>query len=347
MPRIRIPEITEFAVRLLSEVGLREPDARRLAHLSVRTEAFGMSTHGLHALSAYTRQAGDRVDLAATPRVLTRTAATVIVDGTRCYGGLAMDLAGSEAEQIARRSGSAVVTIPATTWIAGAGIYVAELAERGLLAAVWVQWNRSDNAGPFGGIDGRFSTNPMALAMPSAPHPVLADFSTTATSHGRMRQMYRRGEKAPEPIFLTRDGTPSDDPATVIDGEGTMLLTGGLYQGYKGFALSLWSEALAAAGGGTCNDADRDDEPAQSCTLWVIDPEATGNGEHFRREFERFCRYVKTSRPRPGHEVRLPGDGAYSREQQAMDHGLTVTDAVWAELEALSGDHGVPLPETR
>jgi LDH2 family malate/lactate/ureidoglycolate dehydrogenase len=186
----------------------------------------------------------------------------------------------------------------------------------------------------------------MALAMPSAPHPVLADFSTTTTSHGRMRQMHRRGEKAPEPIFLTPEGTCSDDPATVIDGEGTMLFTGGLHQGYKGYALSLWSEALAAAGGGTCNDADRDDEPAQSCTLWVIDPEAMGNGEHYRSQFQRFCRYVKTSRPRPGHEVRLPGDGAYAREREAIDHGLGVTDAVWTELEALADEHGLTLPET-
>ncbi len=70
---------------------------------------------------------------------------------------------------------------------------------------------------------------------------------------GKTRLMAGRGEKAPERIFMDRDGTLTNDPGVVKEG-GTILFTGGEHHGHKGYGLSLWCEALTAAGGGECNN---------------------------------------------------------------------------------------------
>ena len=45
-------------------------------------------------------------------------------------------------------------------------------------------------------------------------------------------------------MFLEADGRPTTDPAAVTARGGTPMLMGGADGGFRGFTLSLWTEAL-------------------------------------------------------------------------------------------------------
>ncbi|MCX7032308.1 MAG: Ldh family oxidoreductase, partial [Spirochaetes bacterium] len=157
--------------------------------------------------------------------------------------------------------------------------------------------------------------------------------------------MAGRGEKAPERIFMDREGTITDDPRVVKEG-GTILFAGGEHYGHKGYGLSLWCEALTAAGGGECNNPQS--RTQQNFTLQVIDPAALGGRDHYLAEIGRFVRHVKTSRPRPGvAAIRLPGERGLEALRHARADGVNVEEAMLAKLDGLAAKAGIASARAR
>lgn len=177
------------------------------------------------------------------------------------------------------------------------------------------------------------------LAIPTRGDPVLSDFSTTTISMGKLKRMAQKGEQAPEPIFLDTRGSLSRDPRVALEG-GSVLLVGGPHYGYKGYALSLWAEAIAALAGGECNNPDT--RISQSVGLLVIDPRAFGGQDHFYGQIERLKEHVRASRPRTGFAaVRLPGERLGRSLRESADGGIPVEEALLETLNALAAEHGL------
>ena len=100
---------------------------------------------------------------------------------------------------------------------------------------------------PFGGLEGRLSPNPIAFACPVAEGPPLTgDFSTSVVPEGVVRSLRNRGARTPEGALRDAAGRPTTDPA-VLYGEprGALQPLGGDF-GYRGTALALMVELLAA-----------------------------------------------------------------------------------------------------
>ena len=345
MPKIAYQELVRFAREFLAAKGVPEAGARAIAEIVVTTEAFGITTHGLAFLPYVDGAIPDVVDPKAEPTVSSDRGATAVIEGGRCFAQLAMRLAADIALRKASTLGISMVSVKDTGWLAALGVQLLPIAERGMLAQVWAQTNTCKDCAPVGGIDARFSTNPLALAIPTAGDPIVADFSTTAISMGKTNLMAGRGEKAPERIFMDREGALSDDPRVVKEG-GTILFTGGEHYGHKGYGLSLWCEALTAAGGGECNNPLS--RTQQSFTLQVIDPAALGGREHYLAEIGRFVRHVKSSRPRPGvAAIRLPGERGLAALRRAKADGVNVEEAMLAKLDGLAAKVGIGSARSR
>lgn len=340
MPRSSFDELVAFGVRLLMARQVAEPDARYLSELAVVTEARGVSTHGLAPFGYWDAQIGAGIDAAAKPGVLKNTDATVLIDGNRSFSQLAMRLAKELAADNARRLGIAMVAVRNTSWLGALGVHLVSLAEAGLMAQLWAQTSTCKDCAPIGGLEARFSTNPVALAFPTGGAPMVADFSTAAVSMGRVNQMARGGEKTAAPIFMDREGRLSADPRVVKEG-GTILFMGGLGQGHKGYALSLWCEALTAVAGGDCNNPEA--ETRQCFNLAVLDPQAFAGTEYYMREMQRFLRHLKSSRLRPGSDgIWMPGERAAARLDECRLHGVPVGEEMLARLNALAAKCGIP-----
>jgi LDH2 family malate/lactate/ureidoglycolate dehydrogenase len=251
-----------------------------------------------------------------------------------------MSLAKSVAAEKASKQGVSMVTIRRCCWLGALGPYLHSLTEQGYMAQLWAQTTTCGDAAPFGGIDAKFSTNPMALAFPTAGDPVLSDFSTTTISMGQTKRMAQSGRQAPEPIFLDSKGNLSTDPNVALD-VGSVLFIGGAHFGYKGYGLSLWSEGIAALAGGECNNPET--KTSQSASLTVIDPQAFAGHDYFYNEIERFKAHMLNNKVRPGFEtIRIPGERVANNLRESAAKGIPVEEGLLEILNTLAGQHGIP-----
>ena len=325
MERVPMQDLVRFGVAVMTKRGVPEANARALAEVIVTAEAFRRTTHGIVQLKALDGMLGDTLDPAAEPQVVRQTAASALIDGERCIGNLAMIKARELAVAMAREQGVGFVAVRNTSWVGALGIHLIPIARQGLLAKAWAQTNTCKDCAPVGGIDARFSTNPIALAFPTDGAPVLADFSTATMSLSAAYALIQKGENAATPRFLDKNGNPTSDPLVMKD-EGTMFFAGGDVDGHKAYGLSLFNEALTVLAGGSANNPE---EPThQSIALMVLDPDLFAGADYYRTEMERYIGYLRTSRPRPGFDsVRLPGERGFAALEDAEANGVPLDES--------------------
>ena len=346
MPTISMKNLVDFGTRFLVRRGVPLRDAEYIAGVAVTAEAMGITTHGLVQLNALEGGIGKSIDPAKQPRVIKDKGASALIDGDGAIGQIAMRLAQELAVRKAKEHGVAFIGVGNTSWIAALSVYLIPLARQGLLAQVWCQSSQCQDCAPIGGIDPRLSTNPIALAFPTGGDPVVADFSTAAVSMGATSRMARSGQKAQHPIFMDDKGKITNDPAAMVDAKGTrgggsILFWGGESEGHKGYAMSLWCEAMTALSGGRTNDPNAPQR--QSFNLMVIDPEAFAGREYFEAQIQHLISWLRSSRLRPGQDrIRLPGQRSQENLRQSEKQGVPVDEKVLANLNALAAKYEIP-----
>lgn len=331
--------LIKFGVAFMAKRGVPEDRALYVSRLVVETEAFRQTTHGLVQYAAIDKALGKTIDPKAEPTIISKRGATALLDGARSIGSLAAKLAQEVGVELARAHGTGFVAVRNTAWVGALGMYLIPIAETGLLCQAWAQTNTCKDCAPYGGIDARFSTNPIALAFPTDGNPILADFSTATMSMGGARALINEGKKTPTSRFLDNRGNSGNDPS-VMDQEGTLMFMGGDTDGHKGYALSLFNEALTVMAGGSANNPEA--QSCQSFSLMVLDPAAFGGSEYFSKEMQRFLSYLKSSRVRPQvKEVRLPGERGFAALADCRIHGVPLDDGKLAMLRKLADKNGI------
>ena len=339
MRRMAWTVLVDCGTRILVAKGAPEDVARRITEPAVETEAWGIPTHGLRIFSYFENFIGREIDPKAVPRIVRECGATALIDGNRAFGQLAMELARDLAMKKAREQGVAMVAVRDSFWLAGLAVHMLPLAEAGFLAQLWVQHSSGKDCAPFGGIEPRFSTNPVAFTFPAGDSAMVADFSTAIVAMGKVGDWIRKGHRPDEKMFIDSEGNLTDDPLAMKRG-GSMLFAGGERHGYKGYAMSLWSEALTAMAGGRTNDPSAPSR--QNWSLTVIDPDVFAGRDAYLAELRGFLARMKTSRLRPGFtEIRLPGERGFRSLADARRLGVPLPDETVAKLNELAARCGV------
>lgn len=343
MAMVSMDRLVAFSRSLLGKKGVPADAARAIADIVVKTEAFGVKTHGLAFLGYADSSIPDMLNPTATPEVVRDAGPTAVIDGRGGLGQLALLMAVETALGKVAAHGIAMVGIRDMGWIGALGVYLMPIAEKGLLGQLTAQTTTCKDCAPIGGIDATFSTNPVALAFPTGEGPAcpaaVADFSTASVSTGGVNRMIRLGQKAPERIFMDSSGKLGNDP-NVFKQEGSILFVGGEHFGHKGYALSLWCEARTALSGGECNNpASR---TKQNANLLVLDPEAFAGRDVYMAEMRRFLKHMRSSRLQPGFSaIRLPGERGWQALREARKHGVPVEEDMLVKLRELAAKHGL------
>src|SRR2546423_1027737 len=113
---------------------------------------------------------------------------------------------------------------------------------------------------PFGGIDGRISTNPIAFAAPRRQgDPIMLDMTTSVVAEGKIRLAINQGKSVPEGWIIDPEGNPTTDPnAFKADPPGAILPLGGPAGAHKGFGLGIMVDLLAGTlSGAGCSGGER------------------------------------------------------------------------------------------
>jgi L-lactate dehydrogenase len=185
----------------------------------------------------------------------------------------------------------------------------------------------------------------LAAGIPTSGEPVLLDISSSITTLNSAKQLVARGEKFPALWAMDAKGQPTDDPAAVIGGGGSLLPTGGMDHGHKGYAMAILAEALTQGLSGY-GRVDAPKSATVSIYLQVTDPAAFAGHDAFVRQTDWLVNACQSNPPRPGvSQVRLPGQHALLRQRAAHAQGVPLIDAVMDTLRPLAAQVGLNLPQ--
>ena len=329
-----------FAAALLVHAGASESNAAIVSAHLVETSRRGVHSHGVLRIPQYLAEieAGE-VDPQAVPTIAHESGSRIVVNGNRAFGQVGGAFVSDTAVRLGATFGLAVVSIHHVSHTGRIGAYGETVAKAGFLGLVFATGTGFDGrrVAPFGGLDARFSTNPMAYAYPSDDGVVVADFATSTAPEGVIRSLSNRGLAAPPETLLGADGLPTTDPGVLYrDPPGTILTLGGQRHGHKGSALNLLVEIGASILAG--EEYDATEPPTNTLTLIAIRVD-----DDFAHRAGRLGRFVRSSRPaQDARPVMLPGDP--ERAALAGSDRVLVDGPIWEELLRRGKEAGVAVP---
>jgi LDH2 family malate/lactate/ureidoglycolate dehydrogenase len=167
-----------YAREILLGAGFGPEDADACADLLTETSLAGIGTHDAFALlPLYVEYARNGVGgRDANPTVSGDAAAARIVDGGGASGPRTMRLAAAVAAERARASGIGLVSARRVGYFGAMRWSAAPLAQQGLIAIV--ACNAMASEPPALGLEPISGTNPIAIAIPHEPDPIVLDMRT-------------------------------------------------------------------------------------------------------------------------------------------------------------------------
>jgi LDH2 family malate/lactate/ureidoglycolate dehydrogenase len=335
----RYDDLVSYASDLLMAAGLDGDKPQTVADLLVTADAMGHTTHGLALLSAYLKdiEAG-AMTTSGEPDWVTDRPSAVVWDGRRLPGVWLTAKAVSLGVERARINGCCTITIRRSHHIACLATFLPIATKAGMLAIVASSDPSSAHVAPFGGTKPVFTPDPIAIGIPTEGAPILVDISASITTAGMCGRLRAEGKRLPGNWAIDANGQPTDDPNVLSsDPKGSLLPTGGIDHGHKGYGLALMIEALTQGLSGF-GRADGEKGWGGSVFVQIYDPAAFVGLDSFVRQTEWVAEACRDNPPiDPARPVRLPGSKAVASLAKAKREGLDLFPGIleglapWAE----------------
>ncbi len=342
--RITKPDLEAFIARMFQACGITGKDARRVASLMAEADLSGADAHGVFRLPQYIKriQAGG-INTQPEIRIANERTATALLDGDNALGHLVMSRAAEIAVEKASASGVAWVGACNSNHAGPASLY-ARMPLKHNMIGLYVAVGSANHMPPWGGTDMLLSTNPIAVAVPSAQNPpIILDMATTVAAYGKVKTKAQLGEPMPEGWMIDRAGNPLTDPNRAA--EGFLLPIGGP----KGYGLALIFGLLAGTLNGAAFGQDVIDFNADSKTVTntghfiiALDIAAFTDPDDFKRNVDDIWHQMKNSELLPGFsDIRLPGERLAKTMADYSANGIPIPDKLASTLNELAASLGV------
>ncbi|NIB39890.1 Ldh family oxidoreductase [Pseudomaricurvus alkylphenolicus] len=213
-------------------------------------------------------------------------------------------------------------------------------------------------AAPYGGMSNLLSCPPFDAIIPSGEQPPLwtsvkfAEFYDADIAEAMLHREKMKGRWLIDPA----SGKLTDDPtdyARPLEGYGRVMdyTCGGQIESPRTYALNLWNEGMTsvlnpigvtAAQMPTIEDVEAGTMPSVGGSYFLcIDPSHFGPLNKVTERADDFVAAIKKVNPRPGHHVRVPGEGGYRNLQQDSTQ-VEVLENHWQPFfENIAGRYGL------
>ena len=208
---VKPERIRQYVIDLFGHYHVSKTDAAMIADNLIDAEIRGVTTHGLTRIPLYTEKLiSGLCDAKAVPEIVKNYGVTALIDAHDGLGQVAatkaMELAIEKAEQF----GVGYVGLRNGSHYGTAGYYAMMAEKRGMIG--FSMTNSGAFVAPFGGVEKRLGTNPIAVALPAEKHlPILLDMATSRVSRGKLLVNMKKGEPVPDDWALAIDGSRTTD----------------------------------------------------------------------------------------------------------------------------------------
>ena len=356
MPSIDRDALDVFARETLRELGLPSDSAAAVSTSLVEADIRGHQSHGVRLLpNKYADEiATGRIDPAAQPSVESGGEGYAVVDGNWSFGHLVGRKAVDVAVERAQENGISTVGLKRTSHIGRIGEWAERATDSGCAFLAYVCNPGNSWVAPAGSGQRRFSTNPIAMGLPTfdaLEFPFVLDIATSQVAYGKIRKRVAENKPLPDEWAIGRDGEALVDSSRIANGDDWALLPlGGRTAGYKGFGLSFMSELLAThVTDSTASGAD-DVTWGNHAVFVVIDLKQFTTRERIEERTADIAAFVRdtdfSANLNPGAGARgdqtlLPGEAEHHTARKRRQEGIPIPDVDVASLVELARRHGL------
>ena len=181
-------------------------------------------------------------------------------------------------------------------------------------------------------------TNPLCIAVPATPEPLVLDMATSLVSMGKIHDHANRGAPIPEGWALDAEGNPTTDASAAKAGAIAP------FGGPKGYALGLALELLvtslsgSALGTNVHGTLDSNSVCNKGDLFIVISPPHSASTAMAVHAYLDEIRASGSGSGNPGaaqQHVSVPGDRSREARARSIATGVEVDDAVWQQILTL------------
>ena len=334
--RIPYDQIVATLTPILRANGLSEKRARTCAEVFAGNNRDGVATHGLDRFVGFVKNLGsETLDPAAEPTVCERRGGFEQWDG-HCGPGILNALAATDrVMELADEHGVGCVAMRNTNHWFRPGTYGWRAAEAGYFFACWT--NTQPNMIAWKSYERVVGNNPIVLAFPSEPNPVVVDMSLSQYSMGRLEEARRDGRNLDVPAGYDAQGNESHDPATVL-GTNRHSPIGH----WKGAGLAMLLDLFAAGLSGGKTTVDIKMQGAEFAVSQVFLAWTPGDSrERLNAIADSAIADLRATEPADSNEpLRYPGERALQSRLESEHQGVLVNQDTWRVIEELADDDG-------
>jgi hydroxycarboxylate dehydrogenase B len=345
--------LTQTVRAIFAAAGCDDTEATRIATELVEANLTGHDSHGVVRVPRYLawlRSGSLRIGQHAS--VVTDGGAFVVLDGQRGFGQTVATEAVALGVERAGAQGSCIVALRNAGHIGRVGRYAETALAAGLLSIHFVNVAGSPLVAPFGAVERRFSTAPLAIGVPLPGRPVVLDFATSLVAEGKVQVASYGGPPLPPDALIDPDARRSADPHVLYGDYGPTDLrsadngTGAIraFGEHKGSGLALMCELLAGAftGGSCAGPADGSTPVGNGMLSIYLSPDHFGTRADFERTGRDYLDWVLAARPVDAAEpVLAPGDPEARTRATRTAEGVPLPVDTWAAIRQVASELGV------
>ena len=342
--RIDSRQLNLAAQSVLLKLGEGCAEAERAANCLVYADMTGVSTHGTYLLKIiYDRVNAGMTKLPTSPKVLSDSGATALIDGNNGLGpsaaGLAMEMAVSKARQF----GIGLVLVRNTNNVGCLGYYTHMAAEGGMVGMM--AGNANAAMAPWGGADAYFGTNPISVSVPSAGGaPMILDMASSLVARGKIRKASREKRPIPQGWAIDSEGRPTTDPDAAL--AGSLLPMGGP----KGSGLAIIVDIVTGMLSGSLYGPavksfhSMDGPTGVGAACAAIDPGRFMDERQFASSVAEYVKDMKSMRKAEGHSaIYAPGEIEASKWTASLINGIEMEESAVKAINELLGNVGADM----
>jgi hydroxycarboxylate dehydrogenase B len=337
--------LTRFAQSIIAAAGSEGAEAEEVASHLVEANLKGHDSHGVGMIPTYVKNVREgHLKPNRHARLVSEAGPIAVFDGDMGYGQITARETTDWAIAKAKTIGVGIIALRNTHHVARVGAYGERAAAAGLVSIHFVNvLIAPGRVAPFGGMAGRFGTDPVCITFPAAKGepPVVLDFATSRVAAGKLRVALNEGKKLPPGYLIDAQGNEANDAAVFFRENGAMLPFGE----YKGSGLALACELMAGVltGGGAMRADIPNHGVKNGMFSIVLDPARFGDTGWMEREMATLIGWVKSSPPRPGvEEVMVAGEPERKSRAKRLEDGIPIDANSWKELIGAAQQVGLP-----
>ncbi len=349
---IAVPALQALISQTFAAAGCSAAEGGRIARYLINANLAGHDSHGVIRVPRYLDmlKAGQLV-ADQTIEILIDSPVMAVIDGRLGFG----QTIGPQAVELgmakAARNGVAVIALRNSGHLGRIGEWAEMAAAQNQVSIHFVNVGSAPLVAPFGGVQRRMSTAPVAIGVPQQGEPpVILDFATSRVAEGKALVALTGGAPIPPDSLIAPDGRLSGDPLVLYgetppgqvpnprSGPGALRAMGD----HKGSGLAIMCELLAGALTGSGCPGTQPRPTANGMLSIYLAADAFAAGTDIAGEVAAYVDLIRATKPAdPAAPVMMPGDPELKKRAQRSRDGIPLTDAVWQSLLAAATRAGL------